>query len=132
MGKCMKNIIYIIALSLVSPFVFAGSTICTIVDPVINIKVIAWDKSTLEAKVIDFFKKIHKGKVTLIGEHNSGYKTNIFFKGTQLNSSDATEFIIFPYDKDKFRMIGVNYELKGNKYYLKSSAGNHRAICIDT
>jgi hypothetical protein len=77
----MKNLVFIISLSLISTFVSANSTICKVEqESMIDIKGIAWDKSTLVAKVTDGLNNTHAGKVTLIRDHNDGEKINIFVK----------------------------------------------------
>lgn len=128
----MKNIVYIITLSLISPFVFANSTICKLEESTIGIKAIAWDDSKLVAKVTDMLNNTHEGKITLVRDHKSyGVKTNIFIKYRQpYYGADAAEYVVFPIEKNQFRVIGVTYVFVNNEYRLSTSEGNYSATCL--
>jgi len=127
----MKNVAPIAVLSLISPLVFANSTICKLEGDPIGIKALAWDDATFAAKVTDTLDNIHDGKVTLAREHKPyGTKTNIFIKyRQQYYGADAAEYVVFPVGKNQFRIIGVTYVLNNNSYHLNTLVGNYSAIC---
>lgn len=128
----MKSSLYIIALILFSPYVLANSTICKLEESLTGIKGIAWDSSTLVAKVTDSLDRTHEGKVTLVREHKPyGEKTNIFVEYEQpYYGADAAEYVVFPTGENEFRVIGVTYVFKGSKYHLSTSKGNYKATCL--
>ena len=134
-GELMKNLAFIVILSLISPLAIANSTICKPYiseESLIGIKAFAWDSSTLVAKVTDMLNNTHEGKVTLVREHKPyGVKTNIFIKYRQpYHGEDAAEYVVFPTGKNQFRVKGVTYIFRNNEYHLSTSEGNYSATCL--
>lgn len=128
----MKNLVFIAILSLISPLAIANSTICKPEESLTGIKALAWDSSTLIAKVTDKLNNTHEGKVTLVREHKPyGIKTNIFIKYRQpYYGEDAAEYMVFPTGENQHRVIGVSYVFRNNEYHLTTSVGNYSAICL--
>ena len=128
----MKTLAFTITLILICPLAFANSTICKPEESSIYIKAIAWDDSTLVAKVTDLLNNTHEGKVTLVREHKPyGVKTNVFIKYQQTYyGADAEEYIVFPTGENRFRVVGVTYVFRNNEYHLNSSKGNYSATCL--
>jgi len=65
----MKHALFLLILSILSSITFASSTICKLEENQTGVKAIAWDSSTLDAKVTDNLNNTHQGKVTLAREH---------------------------------------------------------------
>lgn len=101
-------------------------------DTVGSVKAIGWDLGTGRAKITDDLNKTFEGKVTLTREHSGlGLKVNVYVKyDAPYYGADAAEYIVFPVQKDDFRIIAVGYIFKGGKQYLTSSSGSVSAICI--
>lgn len=113
--------------------VYANSTICSVQNEesdLFNIQAIAWDEQTKIAKIRDTLGKDYRGVVTYTRKHNGGEKTNIYVKFSKpYYGSDAAEFIVFPVNKNQFRVIGVTYILRNNKQFLNAFMGNNPVIC---
>lgn len=121
----------ILTLSLLLSVSWANSTICSLEESLTGIKAIAWNNDTGIAKITDEFNNSHEGMVTLTRKHNDdGDKINIYIKYDKPYFGDAAEFIVFPIGKNKFRVIGVSYILKGSDKFLNSSQGNYSATCL--
>lgn len=126
--KCMG---LALSLCLFSPLAHAASTMCAVPETTAHIKGIGWDDQKLTAKVVFLAGTSFDGTVTLVSPHNpNGVKTNIFVKYPKPQYGyDATEFIVFSTGAE-FRVIGVNYVFRRNKYHLSSLSGNYVAKCL--
>ena len=122
----------ILTLSLLLSVSWANSTICSLEESSTGIKAIAWNNDTGVAKITDVLNDSHEGMVILIRKHNDdGNKINIYIKYDKpYFGDDAAEFIVFPIGKNKFRVIGVSYILKGSDKFLNTSKGNYSATCL--
>ena len=122
----------ILVLSLLPTVSWANSTICKLAESSKGIKAIAWDDDTGVAKITDMLNNSHEGMVTLTRKHgDDGYKTNIYIKYVKpYYGDDAAEFVVFPVRKNKYRIIGVSYILKGREKFLNTSKGNYSATCL--
>jgi hypothetical protein len=122
----------ILVLSLLPTVSWANPTICKLEESLIGIKAIIWDGDTGVAKTTDALNNSHEGVVTLTRKHgDDGNKTNIYIKYDKpYYGDDAAEFVVFPVDKNKFRIIGVSYILKGREKFLNTSKGNYSATCL--
>jgi hypothetical protein len=126
----MKTLLKVIlALSLLPTVSWANSTICKLEENLV-LTAIAWDDDTGVAK-ISMLNNSHEGMITRTTKHDDGNKTNIYIKYDKpYYGDDAVEFIVFPVGKNKFRIIGVSYILKGREKFLNTSMGNYSATCL--
>lgn len=128
-GK-MKTLWIVLGLWALSASAQAGTSFCLIPDKDADIRAVTWDTIKLSAEVTNFMGKTDKGKVTLKTPHKPyGFKTNIFIKYSEpYFGADASEYIVFSTGKE-YRVIGVNYVFRNNKYHFSSLLGNFVATC---
>ena len=125
----MKQSVFFLWLTLLSPIAFAESTICSFKDN-FDFDALEWDNDTGVAKLATLLGREYVGRVSLVRKHNDGEKVNLIFHLDESHyGTDAYEIIVFPAG-DEFRTITVGYIDVEGKLYFDSFPGNTAVNCV--
>lgn len=109
----------------------AAMTICKINSQteVYAPRVASWSVETGMAKIQFSPGNTIEGRVTASRPYNNGAKVNLFFPGNDRQGTYDMEFIVFPVNPGRHRILGVNYDTVDGMRFLHSGHGNFEADC---
>lgn len=122
---------FLFFLILFSADCLAVTTTCVFANNPIGTQSISWDDSG-KAYAEDSITGFHEGVVTSVRPFNDdGNKINISVKlnGFDYQDGDEAEYLIFPVNREEFRVISVSYVYVHGDRYLNMSEGNYPAKC---